>query len=257
MELPPRNNVLGVGISVLDLISAADFILKCVQEGMRGYVTITGVHGVMESQKDEELKRIHNNSLLSTPDGMPMVWLGKKNGHSTISRVYGPDLMLEVFKRGVASNCRHFLYGGKKGVVEKLSSRLSMHIPNATIVGLYTPPFHPLSKKEESDLRDQLASVQADVIWVGLSTPKQERFMAQYIEKLPVKVMIGVGAAFDFHAGLIRQAPKWMQKAGCEWFFRLLMEPKRLWKRYLFNNTSFLWLIMKQELGFKQFPAIS
>lgn len=243
-----RSPVLGVGISTINLESATELVFEAINRQQKGFVCVTGVHGVIESQDSAEFRGILNGSFLTTPDGMPMVWLSKLNGHSHVDRVYGPDLMLEVCRQGVSRGCRHFLYGGGDGVAEKLAEGLRKKCPGINIVGTYTPPFRPLTQEEEHGLADQVKDAQPDCLWVGLSTPKQERFMVEYLPKLDTTLMFGVGAAFDFHAGLVRQAPRWIQRSGMEWLFRLVMEPRRLWKRYLVNNTRFVTLLARQLL---------
>lgn len=251
---PPRVNVLGVGISILNLPLATDLVMRAIQERRRGYITITGVHGVIESQDDPSFRRILNASFLTTPDGMPMVWMGRLAGHREMGRVYGPDLMLEVLARSTHEEVRHFFYGGANGVAMHLKSKLTERFPGLNIVGFYEPPFRPLNPDERAQLVEQVRSTRPDVLWVGLSTPKQEKFMAEYLPDLEVTLMVGVGAAFDFHAGRVKQAPRWMQRSGLEWLFRLWQEPRRLWRRYTRNNPRFLWLALCQKLGLRQFP---
>ena len=235
-----RVNVLGVGISVLNLQLAVDAIASAVEHRRMGYVCVTGVHGVTEAQSDSSFRGILNHSFLCTPDGMPMVWMGKLGGYRQMGRVYGPDLMLEVFRWSQNQPVKHFLFGGAPGVAEALKASMEKRFPGVQIPGCYTPPFRQLNDSEERDLESRVADSKVDIMWVGLSTPKQERFMAQHLRKLEVTLMIGVGAAFDFHTGRVRQAPKWMQRSGLEWSFRLYQEPKRLWRRYLKNNPLFL-----------------
>ncbi len=258
-----RVNVLGVGISPLSIPTAAERIFEAAaRAGFAGYVTVTGVHGVMESQRDEELKRIHNRSFLSTPDGVPMVWLARWNGFGGVERVYGPDLMLEIFRQSEAGGERHFLFGGGDGVAQLLAEKLREKFPKTNIVGTVTPPFRPLTDAEEAELVRKLAEKKPHFFWVGLSTPKQERFMSGFLARYPELtdgwkhglVMFGVGAAFDFHAGLLRQAPSWLQRCGLEWLFRLVMEPRRLWKRYFVNNTAFIRAIIPQMMELKHYP---
>ena len=247
-------NVLGIGVSVLDQDRARDFLFETVRQGKRGYVTVTGVHGVSEAQSDETLRTIFNQALLVTPDGMPMVWMGRMQGHPSIQRVYGPDLMLNICEHSVAQGFSHFLYGGVPGVAEELRENLVTRFPGLKVVGSYTPPFRPLNDAELSDLQQMVRRTRPDFLWVGLSTPKQERFMAQHLSVLPeAKVFIGVGAAFDLLTGRIRQAPRLMQKAGLEWLFRLSQEPKRLWKRYLVNNPFFILRAGAQLLGLRNY----
>ena len=261
--LSGRSNVLGVGISPLTIPLAADRVFEAVaRAGLTGFVTVTGVHGVIESQRDDELRRIHNRSFLSTPDGMPMVWLARWNGFPETERVYGPDLMLEIFRRSEESGERHYLFGGGDGVVERLADALRTKFPKTEIVGTMTPPFRPLTDAEELALVRDIGDKQPHFFWVGLSTPKQEVFMHGFLSKYPDLIagsnhgmlMFGVGAAFDFHAGLVRQAPRWMQRSGLEWLFRLIMEPRRLWKRYLTGNSRFLKAILPQMMDLKHYP---
>jgi N-acetylglucosaminyldiphosphoundecaprenol N-acetyl-beta-D-mannosaminyltransferase len=249
-----RVNVLGVGISVLNLRTALDAIAAAVRERRKGFVCVTGVHGVMEAQHDEAFKNILNGALLCTPDGMPMVWAGKLNGHREMSRVYGPDLMLDVCAWSETSGCKHFFYGGADGVAELLAHNLKARFPRLQIVGTFTPPFRALNADEEKKLAAQVAAAQPDILWVGLSTPKQEKFMAEFLPRLDVTLMIGVGAAFDFFSGRVRQAPRWMQRSGLEWLYRLFCEPRRLWRRYFRNNPLFVLKFSAQLLGWKKYP---
>jgi len=248
-----RVNVLGVGISVLDQTSAREFLFDCVRNGDRGYVTVTGVHGVSEAQHDPALREIFSRALLVTPDGMPMVWMGKLQGQPSIERVYGPDLMLNICEHSRADGFTHFFYGGHGGVARELERNLVTRFPGLKIVGTYEPPFRPLNELELKELQDQIRNARPDFFWVGLSTPKQELFMAEYISKLPeAKIFIGVGAAFDLLTGRVPQAPRWMQGVGLEWFFRLLQEPKRLARRYLINNPLFIFRASRQLLTTKK-----
>lgn len=249
----PRANVLGVGISAITLAEAVRRSQRLLAERRKGYICVTGVHGVMEAQRDAGFRAILNRSFLCTPDGMPTVWVGRLQGHRHMRRVYGPDFMLELCRRSVARGCRHFLYGGGPGVAEKLQQRLQGLVPGIDIVGTYTPPFRPLAAEEERELVATVAEARPDIVWVGLSTPKQERFMAQMIDRLDTCLMVGVGAAFDIHAGLLQDAPEWMKRCGLQWLYRLLMEPRRLWRRYLQNNPRFLWEIGLQLAGIRKF----
>jgi N-acetylglucosaminyldiphosphoundecaprenol N-acetyl-beta-D-mannosaminyltransferase len=249
-----RVNVLGVGISVLNLRTALDAIAAAVRDRRKGYICVTGVHGVMEAQVDAGFKKILNGAFLCTPDGMPMVWLGRWHQHGEMSRVYGPDLMLDVCAWSEKNSCRHFFYGGAEGVAEQLGEKLKARFPKLEVAGTYTPPFRPLTAAEENELQQRVRTARADIVWVGLSTPKQEKFMVEYLPKLDATLLIGVGAAFDFHAGRTRQAPRWMQRSGLEWLFRLASEPRRLGKRYLKNNPLFAWKIAGQLSGLKQYP---
>lgn len=245
-----RVNVLGVGLSALNLEMARDLFSDFIRQKERGYICVTGVHGVIEAQDDPEMRTILNKALLCTPDGMPMVWYGKMNRFSQMGRVYGPDLMLEICQ---IPNCRHFFYGGANGCAELLKQTLEKHFPGIQIVGTYEPPWRPLKPDEEIALAEQLRQCRPDVMWVGLSTPKQERFMAEYLPKLEVTLMVGVGAAFDLLSGRIKQAPRWIQRSGFEWFYRMCREPRRLWRRYCRNNPRFLFAALGQALRLKKY----
>jgi N-acetylglucosaminyldiphosphoundecaprenol N-acetyl-beta-D-mannosaminyltransferase len=249
-----RVNVLGTGISVINLQTALAAIGDAVRARRKGYICVTGVHGVMEAQADITFRRIPNQAFLCTPDGMPMVWMGRLRGHREMSRVYGPDLMLEVCAWSETSGCRHFFYGGAPGVAEQLRNQLTKRFPKLQISGCYTPPFRALDAGEQRQLQEMIQASRTDILWVGLSTPKQEKFMAEFLPQLDVTLMVGVGAAFDFHSGRVKQAPRWMQRSGLEWFYRLCQEPGRLAKRYLRNNPLFAWKIAGQLCGLKKYP---
>ena len=249
-----RVNVLGVGISVLNLRTALVAIAGAVRERRKGYICVTGVHGVMEAQDDDGFKKILNGAFLCTPDGMPMVWAGKLAGHREMSRVYGPDLMLDICAWSETSGAKHFFYGGADGVAELLAQKLKLKFPRLEVAGTFTPPFRALNADEENKLREQVGNLQPDIFWVGLSTPKQEKFMAEFLPKLDATLMIGVGAAFDFHSGRTKQAPRWMQRTGLEWFYRLCCEPRRLARRYFRNNPLFVLKFFAQLTGLKKYP---
>jgi N-acetylglucosaminyldiphosphoundecaprenol N-acetyl-beta-D-mannosaminyltransferase len=248
-----RVNVLGVGISAINLDLAISAIGSALAEKRKGYICVTGVHGVMEAQNDEGFRSILNRSFLTTPDGMPMVWAGRLAGFRQMSRVYGPDLMLLLCEYTRQRGYSHFLYGGRQGVAAELQRRLEEKLPGLKIVGTYTPPFRPLEPAEEAELIQMIADAKPDIVWVGLSTPKQERFMAKYGERLDATLLIGVGAAFDFHSGRVRQAPPFVQHSGFEWLFRLCTEPRRLWRRYLSTNPAFIINSLLQITGLKKY----
>jgi N-acetylglucosaminyldiphosphoundecaprenol N-acetyl-beta-D-mannosaminyltransferase len=207
----------------------------------------------MEAQTNPKICRILNRAFLNVPDGMPVVWVGRLQGFREMRRVYGPDLMIAVCELSVHKSWTHFLYGGKPGVAEKLQAVLQERFPGIAISGTFTPPFRPLSSEEELDLRERIRKLKPDLFWVGLSTPKQECFMAQYLSKLDTKVMFGVGAAFDVWTGNIRDSPAWLKKVGLQWAHRLIQEPRRLWRRYAFIVPVFLVLILLQTLGLKKY----
>jgi len=251
--LVPRANILGVGISALTMQRALEVIDSWIAERQRQYVCVATVHSVMEAHQDPEFRAILNRSGLTTPDGMPLVWLSRYLGFRWVERVYGPDLLLAVAEFGVLRGYRHFFYGGAPGVAERLAERLQARFPGIVIVGTYSPPFRPLTPEEDAFVVELINRSQPDIIWVGLGCPKQERWMAEYRERLEAPVLIGVGAAFDFHAGFKRQAPRWMQRHGLEWLFRLAQEPGRLWRRYLVYNPWFVLLVALQLAGIRRY----
>jgi N-acetylglucosaminyldiphosphoundecaprenol N-acetyl-beta-D-mannosaminyltransferase len=250
---PPRVNILGVGVSAIDMREAIELSDQLIGQNGHGYVCVTGVHGISEAQSDSEFRAILNSSFLTTPDGMPTVWVGRMQGYRTMQRVYGPDYMMDLCSLSVSRGYKHFLYGGKPGIAERLSAALTTRFPEIQIVGTYTPPFRPLTQNEELDLIERLNQLHPQILWVGLSTPKQERFMAQYMDRLPVNLMAGVGAAFDIHTGELKDAPAWLKKAGLQWLHRLAQDPRRLWRRYCINNPRFIWRIGLQCLGIRRY----
>jgi N-acetylglucosaminyldiphosphoundecaprenol N-acetyl-beta-D-mannosaminyltransferase len=184
-----------------------------------------------------------------TPDGMPLVWLSRWRGQRDVERVYGPDLMLEMFERSQSTGWRHFLYGSSPETLAALDHNLGQRFPSSRIVGRFSPPYRPLTQSEERRVREVIDAAEPDIVWVGLGTPKQERWMAAHVGQVRAPALVGVGAAFDFHAGRIPQAPCWMRRSGLEWLFRLGTDPRRLAGRYLRHNPRFLLMVARQELG--------
>jgi N-acetylglucosaminyldiphosphoundecaprenol N-acetyl-beta-D-mannosaminyltransferase len=249
-----RANVLGIGVHAVDIDAAVATIAHAITTRTRGYICAAGVHGVIEAQRDLALREIYSRALLVVPDGMPTVWMGRLQGLRDMLRVFGPDLMLAAFASPALHGCSHFLYGGNEGVAEQLQAMLRRRFPQARIVGRYTPPFRPLNDAESASLCETVAIAKPDITWIGLSTPKQERFMAEYLPRLQTTVMIGVGAAFDFHTGRLKDSPAWVKQMGLQWLHRLAQEPKRLGKRYLTNNPRFLVRAFLQLTGIRRFP---
>ncbi len=207
----------------------------------KGYVCVAAVHTVMVCQEDPELQAAVEGASLVVPDGQPLVWAMNAMGHHLPTRVYGPELMDRYCARGAETGTRMFLYGGRnQGALVQLALNLRRRYPGVKIVGGYSPPYRPLSDEEEDAVAAEINRSQADVVWVGIGVPKQEKWMAAMRDRLEAPVLVGVGAAFDFHAGLIPQAPDWMQHSGLEWAYRLAHEPKRLWKRYAKYNPMFV-----------------
>lgn len=242
-----RIDVLGVEVSAVDMRSTLSAFGEWIERGEKTYVCVTGVHGVMESQRDPELRDIHNGSGLTTPDGMPMVWCGKYAGVADMERVYGPDLMLEVCRLAAERGWRMYFYGAAPGVPEELARRLGERSPGLKVAGTYSPPYRELSVDEKAEISAMIDEAAPDIVWVGLSTPKQERWMHEFRPLLKAPVLVGVGAAFDIHAGRLPQAPRWMQRSGLEWLYRMLREPRRLWRRYLSNNPRFVLGVVRRR----------
>ncbi len=250
-----RVNVLGVGIHPVSLKVAVDRTIGWALEkkGTPRGVCVSGVHGVIEAQDNVEFRRILNNADLNVPDGMPMVWVGRLAGFEMIGRVFGPDLMLQVCKESAQYRMSHFFYGGNEGVAEKLGETLSAMFPGVRVAGTFCPPFRELQEKERSEMISMINASRTDFLWIGLSTPKQERWLQEMLPHLNVSVAFAVGAAFDYNTGRLKRAPGWMQQAGLEWFYRLMQEPRRLCRRYLVNNPRFAALMLMQLLRLKSY----
>lgn len=244
---PATTNVLDVHISAINMEDAVAAIERWVVERDPNYVCICTVHTVMECQRDPRLREIVNAAGLRTPDGMPLVWLSRRAGHGHVGRVYGPDLMLELAGRSVETGHRHFFYGGAPGVADDLARSLTQRFPGLNVAGTYTPPTLPVGVIESDDTIQLINVSNADIVWVGMGTPKQDWWVATHRALLGAPVLIAVGAAFDFHTGRVRQAPKWMQKSGLEWLFRLSQDPKRLWERYTLDNVKFLFQLVSRQ----------
>ncbi len=241
---PPRVDVLGVHVSAANIPLAVKRIGEFIRSRQQTHVCITSVHGIVESMKDPALREIHNTSGLTSTDGMPLVWSARYAGHDA-ERVYGPDLTLALCERAAAEGWTSYFYGAAPGVADELAKNLAEWFPGFKTVGTMSPPFRPLTDDEVIEIDAEINAAKPDIVWVGLSTPKQERWMAAHRDALDAPVLIGVGAAFDFHAGNLRQAPDRLQKMGLEWLFRLAVEPKRLWRRYLVQYPPFVWNILR------------
>jgi N-acetylglucosaminyldiphosphoundecaprenol N-acetyl-beta-D-mannosaminyltransferase len=233
--------VLGVRVDGMQTEGLVARIEKWIHDGGRcRTVAATSMHGIVEAQHDPSFKEILNSTDAVVPDGMPLVWLGRSAGHDLPRRVYGPDVMVEFCKKTAGQGYRHFFYGGEPGVAERLAESLKRRFPSLEVCGTFSPPFRPLAPEEDREVVAMISSAAPDVLWMGLGTPKQERWMYEHLRSLCVPVLVGVGAAFDIVSGRRRQAPRWMRDRGLEWFFRLLQEPRRLWRRYLVYGTQFI-----------------
>ena len=245
-----RVNILGVGVSAVNMEMAVAEIEGWLERREPNYVIAVPAHCIVECLRSERLRGIYNRAGMVTPDGMPIAWICRLMGQGHVDRVYGPDLMLELCKRSVSQGYRHFLYGGwPPTVVERLEHRLRERFPGIQIVGSYAPPFGPLTAEQDDEVVARINAANPDILWIGLGAAKEEVFAEAHVGKVASPVLIGVGAAFDFHAGVKPQAPRWMMRAGLEWFFRMLSEPRRLGPRYLKDNPVFLWNILLQALG--------
>ncbi len=253
-SLPEKQRVIGVGISKT---SYAEVVALCRRwsDERRSfphppahYICVTSVHGVIMAQDDPEMAKILNEADIATPDGMPLVWAVRSFGWPHQQRVYGPTLMLELCREAARSGQSIFLYGGREDTLPLLIKRLVELFPLLHIAGSYSPPFRPLTREEDDRVKALILQADPDIIFVGISTPKQEKWMYAHRDCFRGVTMIGVGAAFDFHAGRTRQAPAWMQRNGLEWLFRLVVEPARLWRRYLLITPRFLPLWAMQKL---------
>jgi N-acetylglucosaminyldiphosphoundecaprenol N-acetyl-beta-D-mannosaminyltransferase len=245
--------VLGVRVDALQIPNVCAIIEQWVQDYSRcRYIAVTGMHGVMEAHHDPEFKRILNSADLVVADGMPLVWLSRLKGIGLKRRVYGPELMLSVCQQKTSKRLRHFLFGGAPGVADRLAIVLQDKYPGLEIVGTCSPPFRPLTLDEDEKLVASMNRTSPDVVWVGLSTPMQERWMHEHRGRLNASVLLGVGAAFDLHAGIKKQAPGWMRGNGMEWLFRLLQEPRRLWRRYLVYGSQFIFYVLLELAGIRK-----
>jgi N-acetylglucosaminyldiphosphoundecaprenol N-acetyl-beta-D-mannosaminyltransferase len=245
---PPRFPVLDVHISALSLPRAIAMIAAWVARRERQYMNLCTTHTVLECHDAPELAAIVNAAGIAAPDGMPLVWLGRLRGHA-LGRVYGPDVMLAACAHGLPSGHRHFFYGGAPGVAAQLVERLRGRFADLQVAGVYAPPFRPLDPQEEAAVAALINASGADIVWVGLGTPKQDYWVARFRPLLEAPALIAVGAAFDFHAGRVRQAPRWVQRSGLEWLFRLSQDPRRLWRRYILGNPRFVALMLRQLIG--------
>ena len=236
----PAQTVLGVPLALTDYGHTLDWIDAAIATRRRGFICVAAVHTVMASQEDPELRAAVLASDLTVPDGQPLVWAMNLFGHSLPSRVYGPDLMHHACVRAAKTGARFYLYGGRAESLLQLRTELPRTYPGLRVVGAEHAPFRELSDDEAAETAASINASGADVVWVGLGVPLQEKWMARMRERLDAPVLVGVGAAFDFHAGIKKQAPDGLQRLGLEWAFRLSQEPRRLWRRYLHYNPRFV-----------------
>jgi len=246
--------VLGVRINAVQI----EDVITRMEEWIRNRsgshsISPTGMHGTVEAQRDPSFKQVLNSTDLVVPDGMPLVWLGRRRGHYLPRRVYGPDLMLEFCEKTAGREYRHFFYGGEEGVPERLAETLKRRFPPMEVCGTFSPPFRPLTPEQDQEIVTMISRAAPDVLWVGLGTPKQERWIHEHRDTLHVPVLVSVGAAFHVVSGRRSQAPLWMREHGLEWLFRLLQEPRRLWRRYLLDGARFVACLGLESLRLKSF----
>lgn len=249
----PRVNILGVGVTPVNLMQTVEILEKWRAEGRREYVCCTSVHGLVEAQRDPEIRSALNRSGLTTEDGMPLVWWCQRSGYSDAGRVCGSDLLLAMCERSPRRGHRHYFYGGSPRVVVTLVERLVQRFPGLIVAGYQSPPFRPLTPEEVAADVQAINETRPDFVWVGLGFPKQDKWMVQHLGKVQAAALLGVGAAFDFVAGTKPRAPLWMQRSGLEWLFRLSTEPRRLAGRYLVYNAIFVARTLEQLAGWKSY----
>ncbi len=251
MSVPSRY-LLNMRVDATTYENASRRVISWAREGRSAYVCVATVHMIMEAFDSAAFRQVVNGSDLVTPDGRPLVWALKSLGVRSASQVRGTDLTTHVAERAARENVPIGMYGGTPELLEVFGNVLKTRYPNIRVVCQIAPPFRPLTSEEDKAVTDEIVASGTRILFVGIGCPKQENWMAEHVGRIPA-VMLGVGAAFDFHTGQVRQAPRWMQAAGLEWVFRLLMDPRRLWKRYAKHNPRFVWFFLMQLLGAKRF----
>lgn len=233
-------DIVGSNINVVTMQDVLEGIEELIKSGSSSYICVSNVHTVVTGRRDPKFRAVTNNATMAVPDGMPLSWVGRHRGYKNMEKCSGPDIMSELFKISEVKGYTNYFYGGTQDTLDLLGKKLKQKYPNLKIVGMYAPPFRELSEKEDTGIIEHINKIDPDIIWVGLGAPKQEFWMANHVDKIKSSVILGVGAAFNFHAGTVKRAPIWMQKHGLEWLYRLCSEPKRLWKRYLVTNFLFV-----------------
>lgn len=239
----PTCNIMGVNIAAINMEWLLDYLEKNISEIKGDYICVSNVHTTVTSFEDAAYCAIQNGGLMAIPDGGPLSTVGQKRGHKNMERTTGPSLMGEIFEISAKKGYRHYFYGSKEETLELLQKKLMEKYPEIQIAGMYSPPFRPLTEEEDKVIIERINETKPDFVWVGLGAPKQEKWMAAHQGKID-GLMLGVGAGFDYYAENIKRAPMWMQKHNLEWVYRLVQDPKRLFKRYCSTNTKFIWNAM-------------
>ena len=239
----PTCNIMGVNIAAINMEWLVDYLEKNISEIKGDYICVSNVHTTVTSYEDAAYCAIQNGGLMAIPDGGPLSTVGQKRGHKNMERTTGPSLMGEIFEISAKKGYRHYFYGSKEETLELLQKKLMEKYPEIQIAGMYSPPFRPLTEEEDKVIIERINETKPDFVWVGLGAPKQEKWMAAHQGKID-GLMLGVGAGFDYYAENIKRAPMWMQKHNLEWVYRLVQDPKRLFKRYWSTNTKFIWNAM-------------
>lgn len=251
----PRARILGVPVSALNMDQALSTIDRWITRRERNYVCTLDVHALMESHSAPDVRRIYGAAGIAAPDGMPLVWLLRRHGHAQAERICGPDLMPALFRLSESRGYRHYLYGSSDRTLALLRQALGDRYPKATVAGFYSPPFRPLTPKEEEEVDRIVNSARADIVWVGLGAPKQDRWMAAHRRSLTAPVLIGVGGAFEMMGGVVKRAPGFLRKTGCEWMYRIMQEPGRLGGRYIESNSKFLMMLLGEKLRLSSYEV--
>lgn len=239
----PTCNIMGVDIAAIDMEWLLDYLNHNIKALAGDYICVSNVHTTVTAYEDEEYRKVQNGGIMAIPDGGPLSSVGNKRGFKNMKRTTGPNLMGEIFKNSLSKGFRHYFYGSSDETLEKMYSVLANAYPGIQIVGMYSPPFRPMTEEEDNATIERINETNPDFVWVGLGAPKQEQWMAAHQGKIN-GLMVGVGAGFDYYAGNIKRAPMWMQKSNLEWVYRLIQDPKRLFKRYWNTNTKFIWNAM-------------
>ena len=250
MKKPCTNRILGVNIAVTNMREVVNLIVNNVTDLRGKFICLSNVHTTVMSEKDEEYRSIQNSAFLALPDGSPLALVQRLRGYRGAEQVAGPDLMPEIWKATEHTELSHYFYGSTQETIEALYKTLIRKYPELKIAGMEAPPFRPLTDEEDRETIERINASGADFVWVGLGAPKQEKWMYDHRERIHA-LMLGVGAGFDFHAGTVKRAPSWMREHYLEWLYRLIQDPKRLWKRYVQTNGKFLLLSVKDAFVWK------